>query len=326
MREAMFYEKLEDMVNCHLCPQDCKIPNGGIGFCRVRKNIAGKLYSLNYGRITAIAMDPVEKKPLYHFYPGKFILSVGSFGCNFKCGFCQNWTIAHGDPEAYFIEPDKLVRIALNEKNNIGIAYTYNEPSIWYEFVIECAKKARDVGLKNVLVTNGYISEAPLLEILPYIDAMNIDVKAFNEKFYRNICKGNIENVKRTVEIAHSRCHIELTTLVIPDFNDDEKEMEEMFKWVSSLNPNIPHHLSRFYPNYKMSGEITPLEKLIRIRDIAKRYLNYVYIGNVPGIDNNSYCPRCGNLLVKRIFYDVEMVGLKGDRCENCKKIINIEC
>lgn len=324
MREAMFYKKLENMVSCYLCPQNCKIFDGRIGFCRARKNVAGKLYSLNYGRITAIAMDPVEKKPLYHFYPGKFILSVGSFGCNLKCGFCQNWTIAHSDPDVYFMEPEKLIRIALSEKDNIGIAYTYNEPSIWYEFVIECAKKAKEVGLKNVLVTNGYISEEPLLEILPYIDAMNIDVKAFNEDFYKNICRGELKNVMRTVEIAHLRCHVELTTLIIPGFNDDKNEMEELFKWVSSLDPNIPHHLSRFYPNYKMNGEITPLDKLINIRNLAKKYLNYVYIGNVPNVDNNTYCPNCGKLLIKRTFYNVEMVGFEKGRCKNCNEIADI--
>jgi len=219
MKQAMYYEKTEDSkVRCYLCPHNCVIKPGGLGVCRARKNVDGDLYSLNYGKITSIALDPIEKKPLYRFHPGKEILSVGTFGCNFKCSFCQNWRIAHEDARTADITPEQLAGKAeeLTAAGNIGIAYTYNEPSIWYEFVYETAKIARAKKLENVLVTNGFISREPLENLLPYIDAMNIDVKAFTDKFYKDICKGALEHVKETVEIAAAKCHVEVTTLVIP--------------------------------------------------------------------------------------------------------------
>ncbi|HOQ01441.1 MAG TPA: AmmeMemoRadiSam system radical SAM enzyme [Acetivibrio clariflavus] len=285
LKTAMFFNKLENSkVHCYLCPHNCIINDGKLGICRVRKNINGELYSLNYGKITAIALDPIEKKPLYNFMPGSNILSVGTFGCNLKCSFCQNWTIAHEQPETYDITPEMLVSKAkeLKSKGNIGIAYTYNEPSIWYEFVFETAKLAKEEGLLNVLVTNGFIGRKAMTQLVPYIDAMNIDVKAYTESFYNDICKGALEEVKATVELVYSCCHIEITTLVIPTLNDALEEIFDLAKWIASLSPQIPLHLTRYFPNYKMHNiPPTPKETLIRCREEALKYLDCVYLGNI---------------------------------------------
>lgn len=318
MKEAMCYKKLdENRVLCVLCPHHCNIGDGRRGACMVRKNIGGVLYSLNYDRIAAIAMDPIEKKPLYHFYPGSYILSAGTVGCNFKCSFCQNYHIAHKEAKTEYITPEGLVEIALNQKNNIGIAYTYNEPSIWYEFVYETSKLAKQNGLINVLVTNGFISEEPLKEILPFIDAMNIDVKGFTEKYYRDVCKGLLKPVKRTVQIASKVCHVEITTLVVTDLNDSMDEIREIGKWLSSINPDIPLHISRYFPNYKLSNEPTPVDTIIAARKEASEYLNYVYAGNLWGYDSTTYCPNCRQPIIKRDDI-IAAEGIENGRCSRC--------
>lgn len=282
---AMYFNKIEDSkVHCYLCPHNCVINPGKIGACRARKNIEGNLYSLNYGKITSIALDPIEKKPLYHFKPGSKILSAGTFGCNLKCSFCQNWTIAHVDADVFEMTPEGLVAKAkeFEHEGNIGIAYTYNEPSIWYEFVYDTARLAKEVGLSNILVTNGFIGREAMLELLPYIDAMNIDVKAYTEAFYNEICKGTLDNVKETVELVAGSCHVELTTLVIPTLNDALTEISDMAKWISSISSEIPLHLSRYFPNYKLQHiPPTPKETLVECRKEALKYLKYVYLGNV---------------------------------------------
>lgn len=285
MKLAMFFDKIEDSkVHCRLCPHDCVIKPGAVGVCRVRKNIDGNLYSLNYARIASISHDPIEKKPLNRFHPGSHILSAGTFGCNLKCPFCQNWSIAHKDAETVEVSPAALVdKALLTVKNgNIGIAYTYNEPSIWYEYVYEASILAREKGLANVLVTNGFISRDPLEQLLPYIDAMNIDVKAYTETFYNEICRGSLNNVKETVEAAAGRCHVEVTTLVIPGLNDSVEEIGELASWLASISREIPLHLSRFFPNYKMTDiPPTPVDTLTRAREKAMGHLKYVYLGNV---------------------------------------------
>jgi len=285
MKLARYFNKIEgSKVHCCLCPHNCVISLGALGVCRARKNINGELYSLNYGKIAAAALDPIEKKPLNRFKPGSMILSVGTFGCNLKCSFCQNWSIAHRDPDTQDVTSGILVEkaVELKKNGNIGIAYTYNEPSIWYEFVYDTAKLAKDRGLANVLVTNGFIEREPLEDILPYIDAMNIDVKAFKQSFYKDICKATISNVKQTVEIAAGKCHVEVTTLVIPGLNDDIEEIDELSKWLASISPEIPLHLSRYFPNYNMTDRPpTPVETLKRAAEKAAEYLKYVYLGNV---------------------------------------------
>lgn len=242
------------------------------------------MYSLNYGKISSIALDPIEKKPLYRFKSGSKILSIGTFGCNLKCSFCQNWEIAHDNPRLYEVTSETVVSKAkeLVSEGNIGIAYTYNEPTIWYEFVYDTAVLAKEEGLSNVLVTNGFIGREALLMLLPYIDAMNIDVKAYTASFYKNICGGVLENVKETVELAAEKCHVEVTTLVIPTLNDELKEISEIAKWLSSISRKIPLHLSRYFPNYKMLNiPPTPKDTLFRAREEAQKYLDYVYLGNV---------------------------------------------
>lgn len=283
MRQALYYKQQGDKVVCSLCPRQCLIGEGQAGFCRVRQNKNNILYTMNYGRCTAIALDPIEKKPLYHFYPGSHILSLGTWGCNFACQFCQNWQLAQAEPETRELLPSQAVEEALRLKanGNIGIAYTYSEPSVWYEYIFDTSELAKAAGLKNVLVTNGYINEEPLYKLLPYIDAMNIDVKAFQSDFYREYCRGQLSAVQRTVELAAGHCHVEITTLVIPGLNEAPEEIGELAKWLASVNPDIPLHLSRYFPQYKMNIPATSKETLIRAQDAAEEYLKYVYLGNV---------------------------------------------
>jgi pyruvate formate lyase activating enzyme len=321
--EARFYEKQEDnQVWCRLCPQSCHIKPGHAGFCRARKNEGGTLYSLNYGRISSFGIDPVEKKPLYHFHPGSNILSVGTFGCNLHCGFCQNWQIVHGDPPTREMAPQELVDsavLAAKQANSIGIAFTYSEPLVWYEYVYDTAMLAHEQGLKNVLVTNGFVQEQPVLELLPLIDAMNIDVKGFTGDYYHKTCHGSLEPVKRTVELVHDRCHLEVTTLLVPTLNDSDGEITALVDWLAGLNPEIPIHFSRYFPQYQMDLPPTPLETLRRAQDIASRRLKYVYIGNAPELsDDHTYCPVCHNLLIRRSGYRTSVRGLQAGCCTKC--------
>lgn len=285
MKEALYWKSLDEShVVCALCPHRCKILEGAVGICRVRRNVGGKLYSVNYAQVSSISMDPIKKKPLYNFYPENKILSVGTFGCNLRCSFCQNWTIAHADPKTMHMSSEELVKEALSLKadGNIGIAFTYNEPSIWYEFILETVKISKGVGLKNVLVTNGFINNEPLNELLPYIDAMNIDVKGFTDKFYSKICKGTLEDVKKTVETSAKKCHVEVTTLIIPDLNDSVEEIDKLASWLASIDSEIPLHLTRYFPNYEMRNKPpTPIDTLEKLKSQADKYLKYVYLGNV---------------------------------------------
>lgn len=288
LKEAMFYKKmLNDNTQCLLCPHNCIIAPLQTGRCGVRKNINGILYSLIFEQVSSISLDPIEKKPLNNFYPGSKILSVGSIGCNFRCPFCQNYSIVGvrlDEAKTIRIKSYELVQKAIEEKRqgNIGIAYTYNEPTIWYEYIYETARMARTEGLVNVLVTNGYINREPLETILPFIDAMNIDLKAYDDDFYKNIVKGSLEEVLTTIEISAKKCHVEITTLVIPGLNDSVDEMAKMSKWIASISPDISLHLSRFFPKYKMTDiRETSVKTLNELQWVALKYLNNVYIGNI---------------------------------------------
>lgn len=271
---------------CEICPHHCSIDEGKLGFCRARTNEGGKIVCENYGKLTSIALDPIEKKPLKRFYSGSFILSVGSYGCNLRCPFCQNCEISMADGKSAFTEkimPEELVSMAENliNRGNIGIAYTYNEPLVSYEYVFDCSRLAREKGLKNVVVTNGYICEEPLRRLLPYVDAMNIDLKAFSDEFYRKI-RGDLETVKTTILVAAGQCHVEVTTLIIPGENDEEEEMRRLSSWLASINPEIPLHITRFFPRWLMRDrEPTPVEKIFRLADIARKKLRFVYEGNI---------------------------------------------
>lgn len=270
---------------CNLCPHNCKIKENQYGLCMARSNKEGKIISMNYGLLTSIALDPIEKKPLYRFYPGSKILSVGSFGCNFRCSFCQNYEISMAkmnQVQSNYVSPEELIQIAkeLIPEGNIGMAFTYNEPLIGYEYVLECAKLSRTEGLKVVLVTNGYINEEPFLELLQYVDALNIDLKAFNEDFYKKI-GGDLENVKHSIELAAQNNHVEVTTLVVPGENDSEEEIRSLSYWLSNVRPDIPLHLTRFFPRYHMKEKsATDVKQIYTLAGIAREYLQFVYEGN----------------------------------------------
>lgn len=325
-KEAMYYEKGEGgKVFCHLCPHNCTIPPDKVGICRVRKNIGGGLYSLIYGEVSSIAMDPIEKKPLYHFYPGSSILSIGTVGCSFRCKFCQNYTISQeqNSPTECYI-PERLVRLAV-KNDSIGIAYTYSEPLIWYEFVLDTCKEIKQEGLKNVFVTNGYINREPLEQLLPYVDAMNIDLKSFNDRFYRTVVGGGLQPVLDTIKRVweEGSISVEVTTLIIPGYNDSKREMEELADFLSSLSADIPYHLTAYYPAYQLNAPPTPFPTLKRLRDIAQKKLNYVYLGNV-GTRDDTLCSHCGALLVERKGYSSRVVNYANRRCLQCDKEVPI--
>ena len=271
---------------CELCPRRCNLNEDQLGFCRARINRAGRIECENYGRVTSLALDPIEKKPLRRYYPETKILSAGSYGCNMDCGYCQNSAIARADRtsvEYEAISPDALVTLAeaYRPQGNIGIAFTYNEPLVGYEFVLDTAKRAKQNGLKTVLVSNGMITEKYWTRLLPYLDAANIDIKAFSQEGYRAL-GGDFDTVKATVQRAAGKIHLELTTLIVPSLNDDAAWMREEADWIAALSPDIPLHISRFFPRHRMrSIEPTPPETIYRLTQIARERLNYVYTGNI---------------------------------------------
>lgn len=276
MKEALYYEKLADQsVICRLCPHQCHIREGSVGRCRARRNIGGTLFSETYNQISAMALDPIEKKPLSRFKPGSFILSVGTFGCNFSCRFCQNHHISMIRPETETIDVDTLIQLSDHQTDSIGIAFTYNEPSIWYEYVLETAKKNKK---DTVLVTNGFISPEPLKELLPYVDAMNIDLKSISDSFYRKLCGGQLAPVLKTIQMANSATHVELTFLAIPEVNDSDAEIAALSEWVATVDPYIPLHITPFYPMYQMKDvPAQTLARIDRLKSIANRRLAYVF-------------------------------------------------
>lgn len=286
MKLATHWVKKENSseVRCLLCPHGCVISEGKQGRCRVRKNVAGKLYLLNYGLVTSLALDPIEKKPLKRFFPGKQVFSLGTFGCNFACSFCQNWQIAHQKEVAtHFLAPEEAVAKAKEflPLGNVGIAYTYSEPLMWFEYVLETAKLAKEAGLKNVLVTNGYLNPQPLKELLPFLDAVNLDIKAFTQEFYEKLCQGRLAPVLHSAKLLASNCHLEVTTLLIPQQNDSPEEIAELAQWIAQLDRQIPLHLTRYFPNYKLQTSATARETMLRAKKVAEEYLDYVYLGNI---------------------------------------------
>ncbi len=307
-------------------PTRLRHTSGEHGVCRVRRNVEGKLISLNYGAVTSLALDPVEKKPLFHVEPGGTLLSVGSYGCNFQCEFCQNWQISQTRPACDVFEPGKVVRAAIDQRRGdkrvVGIAYTYNEPTVGLEFVLDCARLAKEEGFRNVMVTNGYISERALEEALPLMDAFNVDVKAWSEEFYRNMAKGRLEPVKRTVELLLKRgTWVEVTCLIIPGKNDRDEDMEGLSGWLASLNPAAPLHLSRYFPAYKSAEQVTPMRTLERLRGIASSNLFHVYICNAwkKGYADTN-CPKCGEILLERGGMELEASHLVRKRCPKCQR------
>ena len=274
----------ERQIRCPICMHHCLLQPGQIGRCRARKNENGKSRPVNYGRLTALALDPIEKKPLAMFAPGSRILSAGSFGCNLSCPFCQNYEISmcEEEPETVYVSPERLAEKALElqRQGNIGVAYTYNEPLVGYEYVRDTAALVRRAGMKNVIVTNGSVTEEVLEEILPFTDAMNIDLKGITDAFYRSL-GGDLETVKRFIKRAAPACHVELTTLIVPGENDSEGQMEQLAAWVAGVDDKIPLHVTRFFPRWKMTDRPpTKVETVCRLADVAGRRLKHVFTGN----------------------------------------------
>jgi len=331
MKEALYYKKLKDnVVHCVLCPWYCVIKPGDIGNCGARKNIDGKLYSLVYGRPVSIAVDPIEKKPLYHFLPGSFSFSLGTFGCNLHCLHCQNYDISQQKADELSlkeVEPSEIIERAIENKCK-SISYTYNEPSIVFEYVIEIARLARKEGIKNVMVTNGYINKEPLQELYPLIDAANIDLKAFDEDFYKKVCSVRLQPVLEAIkEIKKIGTWVELTNLLIPGYNDKKEQIEKLVKWVKeNLGVKVPLHFSAFYPTYKLlDAPRTPPGTLLKAREVALKHgLKYVYLGNTNLKEaGNSYCPKCGKLLIERGWMEVHTNKVKNNSCPFCDEKID---
>lgn len=278
-----------EQVLCDVCPKFCKLREGQIGFCRARSNIGGKIVPINYGQATSLALDPIEKKPLMRFCPGTYILSYGSYGCNLRCPYCQNASISMAGPDNCphrLITPEGLTDLAVDlskqEPGNIGVAFTYNEPTVCFEFIRDTSKLLHEAGLKSVVVTNGGLVRTYADELLPHVDALNIDLKGFSNEFYRYV-KGEFDTVKEFIKAAvEHKCHVELTTLVIPTKNDDPEEIGREVEWIASISPEIPLHLSRFFPRYKVDDlPPTPAETIYRLKDIAEKKLKYIYTGNL---------------------------------------------
>ena len=308
-------------MRCELCPHGCALSEGQDGLCKVRGVRDGRLTALGYGLVSSAGMDPIEKKPLYHFRPGSAIFSVGGWGCNFACAFCQNWTIsqqlvARREHHA----PEEIVRSGATG-GSVGVAYTYNEPLVGFEFVRDCSRLARDAGLANVLVTNGFIREAPAAELLALIDALNIDIKSMEDAFYREHCRGRLEPVLAFARQAvAARCHVEITNLLIPGLNDGDERVAQLARWVArELGAGTPLHLSAYHPQYKLERPSTPVDTLVRAFHVASEHLEYVYLGNVVSAEGrDTACPGCGGMLVRRRGYSTRVVGISSGACHQC--------
>jgi len=299
----------EGTVRCLLCPHHCRLAPGKRGICLTRQNLDGKLVSLNYCRPVSMAVDPIEKKPLYHFHPGASIFSTGPNGCTLKCAFCQNCEISQEILPARFVPAADLVRATV-DSGSLGVAYTYSEPYIWYETIMEVGAGVRKAGLKNVMVTNGYMEPAPLADLLGIVDAMNIDIKSMSPAFYRKLCKAELEPVLRTCEqVKKAGCHLEITNLLITGENDAEDETRSLAAWIAGhLGRNTPLHVSRYFPRHRMQNPATPGQTLLRACRIAAEHLDYVYLGNAGGAEfSDTRCPSCKAVLIRRAGYDTRV-------------------
>ncbi len=315
-------------IQCALCPKRCRIPEGLRGACGTREHRDGALVAANYGRVAALALDPVEKKPLYHFKPGANLLSIGAAGCNLSCSFCQNWHLAHppaGEIPGDGLGPRGLVKLLedYRDANCAGVAYTYSEPLMWYEYIMDAAPLVREAGYQNVLVTNGFAETEPWSSILEWIDACNIDVKGFDPDFYRRECGGELGVVRRNVEFAvNAGVHVEITLLVIPEGTDDPERLQEMVDWLSGMDENIPLHIARYFPHHRMRRAATPLGTLLRVQEMAMQKLNNVFLGNVALPDgSDTTCSGCGHLLIERNGRRVKTRGVtEAGHCAKCGK------
>lgn len=327
LKEALFWKEIENNVRCELCPHFCFLKEGETGKCKVRKNVSGKLVSLVYGKPCSLAIDPIEKKPLYHFLPGDKTLSIATAGCNLKCGFCQNWEISQcANVRSFNIKPEEVLKEALKNRTRI-ISYTYTEPTIFYEYMLDISKLAKKRKLRNVTVTNGFINPEPLKELCKYLDASNIDLKSFSDDFYERVCQGRLEPILNAIKIMKQQgVWIELTNLIIPGLNDSQEEITKLVKWIkSNLGSEIPVHFTAFYPQYKIVNiQRTSSETLKKARNIALALgLHYVYTGNIDDKEGNTtYCPKCNKALIVRKSFSVIENKIKNGKCFNCQEKI----
>ncbi len=311
---------------CTLCPHSCTIENGDYGICKVRQNRQGNLYSTAYGYPISLTSDPIEKKPLYHFYPGRDVLSAGTAGCNLRCRFCQNYSISQSATEQFpglkYVSPHEIAEKASSIPGNTGIAFTYNEPVVWFEYMLDIATISREKQLENIVISNGYINSKPLEKLLEVITAFNIDLKSLNDKFYRDFTGGSAAPVLRTLKtIKLHGVHLEVTHLVVTGLNDTSAEFKKLTSWIAEeLGPDTVLHISRYYPAYKMDAPPTSPETIREFSEIASEKLNYVYTGNMPFLSagNDTICRGCQTVVIKRRGYHTEAAGV--DRNGNCKK------
>ncbi len=333
MKEATLYRKRDDgKTACVLCSHRCVIGDGKRGFCNVRVNLGGILYTLTYGKVIARHVDPIEKKPLFHFLPGTFAYSIATMGCNFRCSFCQNWEISQYQDEGDSLPGSPLSpETAVEEASRSGcssIAYTYTEPTIFFEYAYDIAILAHRKALKNIFVTNGYQTPEAIEKMKGVIDAANVDLKSFSEEFYRKVCSARLRPVLETIRLMYEAgMHLEVTTLVVPDLNDSEGELNQIAGFIADISPDIPWHVSRFYPNYQdHSTPPTPRQTIRRAAAIGREQgLRYVFAGNLPGEgDEDSICPHCGQVVIARSGYTIRSLRLKGNRCGNCGEVLPV--
>lgn len=326
MKEALLYEKLKDkLVHCYLCAHHCRIAERKFGFCGVRQNINGTLYTHAYGKVIAAHIDPIEKKPLYHFLPGSNSFSIATVGCNFRCGFCQNWEISQeAAPGGKELSAEEITEFARENKCK-SISYTYTEPTIFFEYALDAAKIAKSQGLCNNFVTNGYMTKEALLAIRPYLDAANVDLKFFKQGSYKKICSGDLAPVLDTIKLMKELgVWVEVTTLIMPGENDSDEELGAIAKFISGVNKDIPWHVSKFHPDYKFSGyQPTPEATLKKAKELGYAAgLTYIYAGNVYGWGNDTLCRACGKLLVRREGFSVPENNIKSGKCFSCGELI----
>ncbi|HSB04170.1 MAG TPA: AmmeMemoRadiSam system radical SAM enzyme [Thermodesulfobacteriota bacterium] len=328
LREALLYERLEgNKVRCFLCGHHCQISDGKFGICSVRENRGGTLYTHSYGKLIAQNIDPIEKKPLYHFLPGSSSFSIAVVGCNFQCGFCQNWQISQVKEARALglrseeVEPEEVVKQA-RRAGSKSISYTYTEPTIFFEYALETGQLAKKEGFYNAFVTNGYMTEEMIRMAHPWLDAANIDLKSFNDDYYRTVCKGRLAPVLKSIELMKKlNIWLEVTTLIVPGQNDSQEELKKIAEFLAGVDPSIPWHISRFYPQYKMEDlGSTPMKTMDEAYGIGKEAgLRYVYLGNVMGKGSNTHCYHCNLLLIERSGFAIHKYRVKEGKCPECQ-------
>jgi pyruvate formate lyase activating enzyme len=312
-------------IRCKLCPRFCLLGEGQEGFCKGRKVIDGELLVTNYGQAVSIAIDPIEKKPLFHFYPGRRIVSLGPNGCNLSCKWCQNADISQGRMPTRYVPLEELAALS-HRQGSIGVSFTYSEPLMWYEYIRDCAPLIHRQGGMVVLVTNGYLCEEPLRELLSHVDALNIDLKSSREDFYWRFCGGHLEDVVRTIRIAvEMKCHVEVTHLVVTGENDNEENIRATRDIVADIDPRIPLHLSRYFPHHEFHNPATSVAFLLKAREICLERMPFVYVGNVllEGTED-THCPICNTLVISRLGYEVTVQNLSNGRCAKCGEELGI--